>query len=404
VVVTVYARHSGKCPQSKVRHAGQYRRCKCPLWLRWGKSQKKSARTRSWEIATKAARKLEEELEREASGIETPKPPDHATIDTALELYLLDQSQRGIKDSTKAQRLLGRLRDYTYARNVILLKDVSARILTEWRATWTFRKDSSGPSVAWSIVKTFFRWAHSIDLIPSDVSSKLKSLPIVRKQVQPLTRDEMASLLAATSQCDFASEIADRVRIFILLQRWSGLACIDAATLPRNLLRVDNNLTQVHRTKTDAEVFIPLPPTVSQMLRAHANDHPDYFFWNPDRIKKTSLICQFGDWLRLVFDKAGVKHGQQEMPSHRFRHTFAVELLLAGMPIEQVSKLLGHKTVRTTERYYSAWVTERQRKLEADVKQAWTKMELPALPSSHQKNVVPDVIGLSETIIPGMIQ
>jgi hypothetical protein len=122
-------------------------------------------------------------------------------------------------------------------------------MLTEWRATWTFNKDSSGPAVAWSIVKTFFRWAHSIDLIPSDVSSKLKSLPIVRKQVQPLTLDEMARLLAATSQCGFAPEIAERVRIFILLQRWSGLACIDAATLPRNLLRADDNLTQVHRTK-----------------------------------------------------------------------------------------------------------------------------------------------------------
>jgi integrase/recombinase XerD len=95
----------------------------------------------------------------------------------------------------------------------------------------------------------------------------------------------------------------------------------------------------VHRTKTNAEVFIPLPPAVAQMLRAHANDHPDYFFWNPERMKKTSLICQFGDWLRLVFDKAGVKHGQQEMLSHRLRHTFAVELLLADVPIEQVSKL-----------------------------------------------------------------
>jgi site-specific recombinase XerD len=253
-------------------------------------------------------------------------------------------------------------------------------------------------------VKTFFRWAHSIDLIPADVSSKLRPLPSVRKQVQPLTRDEMERLLAATSQCGFTPEIAERVRIFILLQRWSGLACVDAATLPRALLRADDNLTQVHRTKTDAEVFIPLPPAVAQMLRAHANDHPDYFFWNPSRMKRTSLICQFGDWLRLVFDKAGVKHGQQEMLSHRFRHTFAVELLLAGVPIEQVSKLLGHKTVRTTERYYSAWVKERQRKLEADVKQAWTKMELPALPPSHQQNAVPDVISLSETITPGMIQ
>ena len=404
MVVIVYARHSGKCPQSRVRHTGQYRRCKCPLWLRWGKNHKRSAGTRTWEIATKAARKLEDELEREALGIETPKPPDHVTIDTALELYLLDRSQRGIKDSSKAQRLLGRLRNYAYARNSILLKDVSARMLTEWRATWTFNQQSSGPAVSWSVVKTFFRWAHSIDLISSDVSSKLKSLPIVRKQVQPLTREEMEKLLAATTQCGFTPEIAARVRVFILLQRWSGLACIDAATLPRNLLRADDNLTQVHRTKTDAEVFIPLPPAVAQMLRTHANDHADYFFWNPERMKKTSLICQYGDWLRLVFDVAGVKHGQQEMLSHRIRHTFAVELLLAGMPIEEVSKLLGHKTLRTTERYYSAWVTERQKKLEADVKHAWTKMELPPLSPSLKQNAVPDVISLSETAIPGMIQ
>jgi integrase len=387
-----------------VRHAGQHRRCKCPLWLRWGKSHKQSARTRSWEIAIKGARKLEEELELEALGIEQPKPPDHVTIDTALELYMADRAQRGIKDSSKAQRLLGRLRDYAYRRNVILLKDVSARMLTEWRATWTFNKESSGPAVAWSIVQTFFRWAHSIDLIPSDVSSKLKSLPIVRKQVQPLTRDEMQGLLDATSQCGFTAEIVGRVRIFILLQRWSGLACIDAATLPRNLLRADDNLTQVHRTKTDAEVFIPLPPAVAKMLRAHANDHPDYFFWNPERMKKTSLICQFGDWLRLVFDKAGVKHGQQEMLSHRFRHTFAVELLLADVPIEQVSKLLGHKTVRTAERYYSAWVKERQRKLEADVKQAWTKMELPDLFTSQLDAKALEGMALADAVIEGLIQ
>jgi hypothetical protein len=195
VVVSVYARHSGKCPQSKVKNARQFKRCKCPLWLRWGKSHKRSAKTRTWELATKAARKLEEELEREALGIEQPKKPDHVTIDEALELYLVDRAQRGIKDSSKAQRLLGRLRDYAYARNSIHLKDVSARMLTAWRATWTFNKDSGGPAVAWSVVKTFIRWAHSIDLIPSDVSSKLTSLPIVRKQVQPLTLDEMERLL-----------------------------------------------------------------------------------------------------------------------------------------------------------------------------------------------------------------
>jgi site-specific recombinase XerD len=81
--------------------------------------------------------------------------------------------------------------------------------------------------------------------------------------------------------------------------------------------------------------------------------------------------------LRTVFDKAGVRHSMSEMLSHRFRHTFAVEMLLAGVGIERVSKLLGHKTLRTTEKYYSAWVKERQQRLEAEVKDAWTKMVLP---------------------------
>jgi site-specific recombinase XerD len=75
------------------------------------------------------------------------------------------------------------------------------------------------------------------------------------------------------------------------------------------------------------------------------------------------------------------------MLSHRFRHTFAVEMLLAGVPIERVSKLLGHKTTRTTEKFYSAWVKERQRKLEAEVKEAWKKMALPE-PVFHVRGTV----------------
>jgi integrase/recombinase XerD len=116
---------------------------------------------------------------------------------------------------------------------------------------------------------------------------------------------------------------------------------------------------------------------VGEMLRSLPNDHPEYFFWNPNRVKTTSLVAQFGDWVRAVFDKAGVPHSTSEMLTHRFRHTFAVEMLLADVRIERVSKLLGHKTVRTTEKYYSAWVKERQQQLEADVKDAWTRMALP---------------------------
>jgi hypothetical protein len=162
MTVTVYARHGTKCSKSRDRNAGQYKRCKCPLWLRWGKHDKKSARTRSWDIATKAARKLEQELELKANGIELPKKPDYITIESAADLYLGDMAQRGIKDLSKARRMLSRLQDYANGKNIILLKDVTARLLTEWRSGWTFKKGSDSPAVHWSVVKTFFKWAFSI--------------------------------------------------------------------------------------------------------------------------------------------------------------------------------------------------------------------------------------------------
>jgi integrase len=54
-----------------------------------------------------------------------------------------------------------------------------------------------------------------------------------------------------------------------------------------------------------------------------------------------------------------------------FRDTFAVEMLLAGVPIDQVSILLGHASVRVTEKHYSPWVRARQDQLEKSVQAAW---------------------------------
>ena len=59
----------------------------------------------------------------------------------------------------------------------------------------------------------------------------------------------------------------------------------------------------------------------------------------------------------------------------RFRDTFSVELLLAGVPVERVSIILGHKRVRITEKDYAPWVHARQEQLEADVRRTWETPE-----------------------------
>jgi integrase len=57
------------------------------------------------------------------------------------------------------------------------------------------------------------------------------------------------------------------------------------------------------------------------------------------------------------------------------RDTFAVEMLLAGVPLEQVSILLGHKSVKITEKHYAPWVKARQEQLAANVRKAWSALD-----------------------------
>jgi integrase/recombinase XerD len=96
------------------------------------------------------------------------------------------------------------------------------------------------------------------------------------------------------------------------------------------------------------------------------------YFWSGNG-KLETAVCDLREDIKEVFDLAGIKKGESNSMSHRFRDTFAVELLLAGVPIERVSILLGHSSVRITERHYSPWVRERQEQLEADIAGAWER-------------------------------
>ena len=119
--------------------------------------------------------------------------------------------------------------------------------------------------------------------------------------------------------------------------------------------------------KTGTAVYCPLPENVTEALEGFVTANQQYYFWSGTSNPKSAV----GDWqraLRRLFKLAGVPSGH----AHRFRDTFAVELLLAGVPLERVSILLGHQSTRITEKHYSPWVRARQEQLEADVRRAWS--------------------------------
>ena len=72
--------------------------------------------------------------------------------------------------------------------------------------------------------------------------------------------------------------------------------------------------------------------------------------------------------------------------AHRFSDTMAVELLKAGTPIERVSILLGHSSVRITEKHYSPWNRAHQEQAEADVARSWATDPIVLLEAEHKKS------------------
>lgn len=154
--------------------------------------------------------------------------------------------------------------------------------------------------------------------------------------------------------------------------RWSGLAIKDAVSLKRTRLD-ENGCLFLRRAKTKVPVFVPLPPRVVALLQSLPSENPNYFFWSGrGDVRHTTKGYQRSLWKLFRLTNLTQPNGSpKRCHSHMFRDTFAVELLLAGVPIEQVSTLLGHKSVRMTEKHYLPWVKARQELLTSQVRRAW---------------------------------
>jgi len=151
--------------------------------------------------------------------------------------------------------------------------------------------------------------------------------------------------------CDKEFTIArlEQVRDVFLFCCFTGLSYADARKLKRSeiVIGIDGgDWIFTNRQKTDTASRIPLLPTSSEILEKY-KDHPQC---NAKGVVLPVLSNQkMNSYLKEIADVCAIN---KSFTFHIARHTFATTVTLSnGVPIETVSKMLGHKNLRTTQHY-----------------------------------------------------
>ncbi len=148
---------------------------------------------------------------------------------------------------------------------------------------------------------------------------------------------------------EFKIKRLEQVRDIFVFSCFSGLAYVDVKRLSKNhiVLGMDGERwIKINRSKTDSRSRIPLLPAAEEILAKYeaysrnselglllpiiSNQKTNAF------LKEIAIICQI----------------EKNLTFHLARHTFATTVTLAnGVPIESVSKMLGHQSLKTTQIY-----------------------------------------------------
>jgi site-specific recombinase XerD len=293
----------------------------------------------------------------------------------SIDLFLQDKKVQGVTAGVlgKYTRELDRLREYCEHQNVFTVQGITRELLTGFCGTWeTVYPSSYTRAKVRDRVRGFLRYCYEAQWI-----ARVPALPKIKVDeppTLPLTANEYKRLLDAVYGVIADKNQCARVHALFQLMRWSGLAIRDALTLERAEVQHDKTRgiyrVVTSRQKTGTHVSVPIPPAVARELLAVCNGNTKYLFWSGNGEEESITKSWAKYYIVPAFAAAKITNGGHMM-SHRLRDTFAVDLLEKGVPLEEVSKLLGHESIKTTERHYSKWVKGRQERLDSLVTGTW---------------------------------
>ena len=181
--------------------------------------------------------------------------------------------------------------------------------------------------------------AHFNGLIPRNPFAQFHISPNVKER-EYLTEDELKALMTH----EFGDTKLSYIRDIFVFASFTALSFVDIKELTNdNIVEVNGEkwiLSKRHKTKVPFQVkLLDIPLQIIERYRHCQEDNlvfPNLNYWS---------ICKP---LKKVMKECGIT---KDISFHCARHGFATLALSKGMPIESVSRVLGHTNIVTTQIY-----------------------------------------------------
>jgi len=298
-----------------------------------GKRKSISTRTRKKSEAIKFLTRFSDEIKKRDNSSVIP-----IKLQDFINLYLRDSDRIHTYKTAK---------DFERELNMLLqevgnfyLSEITPKLLSEY-VRKRGQKSIYVHSKCLRYLKAIFNWAVQQQYLTENPCKNIKPIKIPEKQPLFLSKSDFQSLLNATDNKDlkdiviFAVNTGLRKGEIISLQ-WSQI------NFQGRYVILDN---ENHTTKSKKVRTIPLNMTAFEVLNKRKNlNHKFVFSLNGDAINPDFVCKQF----KKCVIKAGLN---SKLKFHSTRHTFASWLVQRGVSIYEVSKLLGHSDIKTTEIY-----------------------------------------------------
>ena len=370
----LYKLHTPKCPVHQSRIPRKTRRfffdCECPIYIKGRTPSGDLVPRQSTKFSDlKKAEALRDSLLVQVKGDQTTGP----AVSECIEEYLVSREQDLDPRTLSQHRLaLDRLKRYLEAQGVLYIRDMTVDHLETFKMAG-LPKDMAGTTRATTDAKIrcFLRAAFRRGWIKEFLVERVTTVRAVYEQKEPYTDDEVKTILDQALLLDGGThgyaKHPKTFRLLLELMLETGLRVGDAVSFdPASLDRGDSLWIYTYRPQKQKRTEKP------KLLEAYITDEMKRKidgcewlskrgpFWYGDGTDPSPLAQAVYERMQGIGERAQVA----DCRPHRLRDTFAVRALLRGMQLEDVSRLLGHSSVKVTETYYAKWISSRKRRLE----------------------------------------